>query len=235
MSRIKIMSKISNNTENKGQFRPLAESDKLKGNLGNDQENGAIDQNNPFVLMKKMLFSSLGKIPTGLVLILVAAMLLSILSGLVLKYAANPDKRYKDIGVTLSANPDINPDVKLLQGVWVTSNDQYAMSLSITRDKYEWIVKSISYGSTRFFSRGIIKTQGDIIVLEQRNDMGYPLDRDRLWVTYLPMSVKNMNARFDVSKKKMVWIVPQSQLKNLQQPILRIFSNLEEKPLVWSK
>ncbi len=193
------------------------------------------EQANPFLTMGGMLTSSLGKLPTGLVAIFLGAVLLSIFAGVGMKYAEKAQKNQPVSIIRLTPSSDAQTSSALLQGVWVNSDEEYAMGLSIVGNKYEWIVSLSGHSGARFFSRGVLQVVGDVLVLETRDDMGYPFDKDKRWIDYLPVSMKNLNIRYDVAKRKMVWTVPQSEFDRVKGPVSKVVRGSVEKPIIWTR
>ncbi len=171
----------------------------------------------------------------GLVAILLGAALFAIFAGVGMGYAKK-EKRDQPVSMmSLTPSPDVQMTESFLQGVWVHSQEEYATSLSIIGDKFEWIVSLSAYSGTRFFSRGVVHTEGDVLVLETRDDMGYPFDKDKLWIDYLPISMKNLNIRYDVQKGKMAWAIPLSEASRVEGPVASIIKDSADKPIIWSK
>ncbi|HPQ50947.1 MAG: hypothetical protein KDJ26_07490 [Alphaproteobacteria bacterium] len=193
-----------------------------------------LEKDNPFVLMGVMLKSSLGRLPTGLVWVLCLSIGLSLIAGLSMKFARH--SKLENSPSILRLEPSGKKmELAKVQGIWLIQTDEYSMSMNIIGNKYEWIIYLPDKKSVRYFSRGTVTVNSDVMILEQRSDQGYSYDKNKLWIQYLPISMQNINIRFDVEKRRMGWNVSVSETGQLMGPIAGLFRDLAGKNLIWTK
>lgn len=193
------------------------------------------------VMIRKMIAESAGRLPAPLVVIILFALVMSVLAGFLLMGLQSENRgngRYEFLPVRVAADQNA-PAVtdKMLSGVWVSQQGEFVSSLLISGDKFEWMVRWGKDNNTRYYARGSLKTTGDVLVLGQRIDMGRPYDRENPFLSYMPLSLKDINVhvRFDPNAGKMIWTVPISERRRQEAFFLKALPPESEKEMVWIK
>lgn len=191
---------------------------------------------NRFAEMKTMILSSLGRLPTGLVVLLTVAITVAVVSGFVMEIV-KPDKISREFMPLrlerASMVAQVNPNQ--LQGNWIVSTPDYAMSLTFIKDRFEWQVKFSDIDEAQFYARGNFRVAGDVLVLGIRTDLGMPYDQKMPWLKYLPISFKDLNAHIILEGKTMVLDVPKSEQDLIKGQVKRIFLSERGGNLQWTK
>lgn len=196
-----------------------------------DEKTGGI-----FSEMKAMILSSLGRIPAALVIIFVVAVTLSLLAGLFLKVSSRekPEQVFMPLRLEASENaPHIS--LKRLQGQWVSQSPDYAMSFTFIGDRFEWIMRFADLKEAQFYARGNFRIDGDVLVIGQRPDLGQPYDPEQPWLKYIPMAMRDLNARISIDGANLVWSVPTSEQKKIISYPASIFNKNKDGKFVWVK
>ena len=192
---------------------------------------------NPFREMKQMIVDSIGRIPAALVVIFVVAMTIAALSGLMIKVASDRQEQKRVfMPLRLEAAVNFEPiNLKKLQGQWVYQNTDFAMSLAIIGDRFEWIVKFDSIKEAQFYARGNYRIDGNVIILGQRPDLGKPYDQSQPWIKFMPIAMKDVNAYIEMNGKDMVLTIPSSERTNILSHTSDIFQGNTEGKFEWVK
>lgn len=173
------------------------------------------------------------RVPSALWWIVLIAALVAVISGGVVyitkKHASNREEPI----FRLSTNRDVSIGLQLLQGTWLKSTPQYWMYFKIDKDQYEWVVQFSETASLRYFSRGKIKIANDIMVLEQRGDLGFPVDRERLYINYMPITLRTMNVRLSLGNQSMMWEMEPLESRRIKGPVSMIFDPLKIQKILW--
>ncbi|HNQ91485.1 MAG TPA: hypothetical protein PKI93_00975 [Alphaproteobacteria bacterium] len=190
------------------------------------------DPSNPFHLIKVMVGASVGKMPAGLVILLVLALAAASAAGLALKYArGEQDIRKGEVRLAPSAGA---VETVLANGVWAAAHKHYVMSFSIVRDRFEWIVIDNDSPNIRYFARGEWKLDFDVLSLTQRKDMGYASDPDNRQLRFIPIPFDDFEMRLSGEGKKMVWSIPESEYSRIEGLLGELFDNAPQTDIVWS-
>ncbi len=192
---------------------------------------------NPFREMKAMIATSIGRIPAALVVIFAVAIAIAALSGLFLKISTE-NRLPQNVFMPLRLEVDSNTqpiDLKKLQGQWIYQNMDYAMSLAIIGDRFEWIVKFGSIKEAQFYARGNYRIDGNVIILGQRPDLGKPYDESKPWIKFLPMAMKDVNAYIAMNGKDIVLTIPSSEQAKILSHTADIFNGNKYGRFEWVK
>lgn len=184
-----------------------------------------------------MLAASVGKMPAFLVVILALATTAALSSGLLLQIAASK-KAAQSVFMPQRLESSENApavDIKQLKGRWVVQSPNYAMTLTFVGDRFEWIVKFANIRDMQFYARGNYRIEGDVMILGQRPDLGKPYDPEQPWLKYMPIAMKDLNTKFTLESKKMMWIVPQSEQEKILSHTAGIFNTPKRGDLMWVK
>lgn len=179
---------------------------------------------NRFSEMKGLLLQSVGRIPAGLVILLAMAVSLAAISGLMMA-VLKPDRITREFLPLRIESVSVAPqiDKQALQGSWVISTTEYAMSISFINDRFEWLLKFSDIPDAQYFARGNYRIAGDVIILGVRTDFGVPYNEAQPWVKYLPLSLRDLNTYVILAEKRMVWDVPTSEQALINGQGARIF------------
>ena len=165
---------------------------------------------------KSMLLASVGKLPTSLVVILLASLMMAALTGMFMQLTKPKVGAAEFLPLRLEAvEPALPVDMKQLQGNWIYQSANYAMSITFIGDRYEWIVVFGDVPEAQFYSRGNYKIVGDVMILGVRPDLGTPRDPQKPWMKYLPIAIKNLNTKITLDNKQLKWIVPLSEQRKV--------------------
>jgi hypothetical protein len=191
-------------------------------------------QNVLFTEMKTMIAQSVGRIPTGIVVILLISLVMAVGSGLALKIMTPEKSANQFLPLRLDVSSPIPAiDTKKISGTWIYQTPDYAMSFSFIGDRFEWLVKFADTSDTQFYARGNYRLEGDVLILGVRADLGKPYDPKRPWTKYLPMAMRNLNVKATRDGNKLVWIVPPSEQENIISHTSRIFENNADGKFIW--
>jgi hypothetical protein len=187
-----------------------------------------------FSRMRRMLTGALHNLPTPLVLILIASLLVTVLTGLSVKFMVRtPSDPFMPQRVSADASrPNLDPVA--IEGNWTAIINGKAMTLRMEKQTFEWVVKSDNNDFDRVFARGNFRTVGNVLILGQRQDLGRPLSTlEQGMLTFLPMGLQNLNVKAEENGRLMVWILPSSERRRLSPDIRKFFPTDDGKPLTW--
>ncbi len=199
---------------------------------------------NPLVTMANMAKSvfggTVGRLPTPLVIIATVSLLAAVLVGLGLQMATrkeplpvNDPVRFLPLRLEVDPARQISPEA--VNGIWVTPKGELSMTIRFNNGMFEWIIQPPNSQYQRNFIRGNYRVEGDVLILAQRPDMGKPVVPAGQVLDYLPISMKNINARMQIGSQMMLWTVPEGEVK-LQNPVFtQILPASEAKKLAWVK
>lgn len=218
--------------------------EKLCGGLSGAQEPPTVNimkkekgpTDNIFLNAKAMLLSSVGRLPTALVVILLISSTMAALTGVLLVLNKPAQRSTEFMPLRLEATEDamsVNP--KDLQGTWTYQTPQYAMTLTFVGDRFEWIIFVGDIPTAQFFARGNYKLVGDVMVLGIRPDLGMPYDSAQPWMKYIPIGMKDVNVRFSHTKKTLIWDVPPAEQARIVAEASSIFFDHKDGHFEWSK
>lgn len=189
-----------------------------------------------FANAKSMILSSVGRLPTALVVILLVSMAMAAMTGLVLQFNRAPDHVFEFMPLRLTPTPDSIPiDNPKIQGNWVYQTADYAMVLTFIGDRFEWIIQFGDIQEAQFFARGNFRIDGDVMILGIRPDLGTPVDPSKPWIKFMPMSMRDINTKVTFEGKKMIWDVPASEQKRIIAQSGQIFVGHEDGYFEWIK
>lgn len=189
-----------------------------------------------FANAKSMILSSVGRLPTALVVILLVSMAMAATTGLVLQFNRTSGHVIEFMPLRLIPTPDsVAIDNRKIQGNWVYQTADYAMVLTFIGDRFEWIIRLADVQEAQFFARGNFRIEGDVMVLGIRPDLGIPFDPSKPWVKFMPMSMRDINTKVTFDGKKIIWDVPASEQKRIIAQSGRIFIGHEDGHIEWTK
>lgn len=170
--------------------------------------------------------------PAPLVIILAVAATLAILVGVVLHIASTP-RSVDFLPTRLQANTQVTIDADRMAGFWAYQDKNIDMTLQLRNGGFEWLIAAPQNPYARYYTRGSYRVDGDVLILQQREDFGAPIDLQRLDVKYLPTTLKNINLRVVLDNSKMQWFAEGDEVRllPLQLRDLPQFAH----PFTWSK
>lgn len=196
----------------------------------------ALPENHPWLMVKKMVRESLGKLPTSLVLVFVVSLAAAVLASVLLTLAEPAPRAYEYLPLRLQPHSEAAVfSAKRLQGTWTARVEKYSMSLQFEDSMFEWIVEEDNESKLRYFARGNFKLDQGVLVLAQRPDMGKPYNpRDR-YIAYLPLSLRNINVYPTLQKEGLSFLIPEEERERLAPQFLRFLPPAAGQPLLWTK
>lgn len=193
-------------------------------------------QENIFANAKSMLLSSVGRLPTALVVILLVSLTMAALTGVVLQLNKTSDQTIEFMPLRLTPTPDAIPvDNRKIQGSWVYQTPEYAMILTLVGDRFEWIIQFKEIREAQFFARGNFRVVGDVMILGVRSDLGVPFDVTKPWIKYMPISMRDFNTKFSLEGKQIIWNAPVSEQRKIIAHSGEIFIGHEDGRFEWTK
>ena len=191
---------------------------------------------NIFINAKAMLLSSIGRLPTSLVVLLLLSSAMAALTGVLLVVHKAPSRHNEFMELRLAASENASTvNSKDLQGTWIYQTPTYAMSLTLIGDRFEWMIALGTITDAQFYARGNYRIVGDVMVLGIRPDLGTPYDPSRPWLKYLLIGMKDINARFSLSSNKLVWDVPSAEQATIVGESASIFTDRQDGHFEWVK
>ena len=180
---------------------------------------------------KSMILSSVGRLPTALVVILLVSMAMAAMTGLVLQFShiSEQGTTFMPLRLTPAPNP-IPIDSRKIQGNWVYQSANYAMVITFIGDRFEWIIRLGDVQEAQFFARGNFRIEGDVSPA-----LGKPVDPSKPWLKFMPISMKDINTRIKFEGQKIIWDVPASEQKKIIAQSGRIFIDHEDGHIEWTK
>lgn len=185
--------------------------------------------------MGRLISGSLGRIPAGLVIITVLAITLSLVAGAALQYAKEKASTYDPLLTRIKPGTEQTIDAKQFEGEWVTNHNGVAMSWQVVGNRFEWSMRRKSEKLIVYFCRGNWRLVNDVMIIEQRADMGYPEDPDNLNIRYIPIPMKNMQFYVHPKGNKVQWVIPASEYAQISGGLFRFFGSDSTTVLDWSK
>lgn len=200
---------------------------------------------NPFVMMSRMLSQifgkSVGRLPAPLVIILVVSLAAAVLAGLALRAIDKPEVKLTPIEklLTLRLTPDEDAapiNQAALEGVWVTPKGQVSMTIRFTNQGlFEWLIQPPESKYLRQYIRGSYRTEGNVLILGQRSDLGKPEPLREEIMEYLSLNIKNLNTTVEMTPKLMIWQTPDTELARQNEVFINLLKASGNKPLAWVK
>lgn len=176
-----------------------------------------IPRENPFMAISKMVKTSVGRLPGHLVVIFGVALAVTILCGVVLQMAENKAREesvYLPERLISQANQPVLTEAQL-RGIWVYQAGKYIMTLKIGGGVFELISRYTDDPVSRYFVRGGYKTNGNVLILQERKDLGTPIDPEHLEYQFYPMAMGNINLYAQSNGQIMNWATPSKELRRL--------------------
>jgi len=186
------------------------------------------------------------KIPQPLILLLLISLVSSLLVGGLMAIARNQQITAKESVVLQRLEPspfyasyDQEELKAYFKGVWDSQTDKFVMSIRMEGEKYEWIVAPERSPGVRHFARGEFRIDGDILVLEKKENLGYSFDEQKRWIRYMPIPFDNINIRYSLEKRNMIWAFSEDELARIKGVTGELISKSkdteENSIIVWKK
>lgn len=216
-------------------FRPFFMGLQIVCFLMTDKEPAKISEprykrENPFRALGRLIKASAGKIPAHLVIIFVVALVVATIFGFVLRFSDAPqpgDYLVKRVKAEAS-QPALTEAV--LRGIWAYQLGDEIFTLKMGSGAFEIVMRYPGAPSIRYFIRGGYRIEGNVLILQQRKDLGSPLDMENLQVKYYPMEFAALNLYASVNGRILSWRVPQSENGRLSRSDLDAQSLLRASP-----
>lgn len=198
-----------------------------------DEKPVPLPRENPFRAMTRLLKSSLGKLPAHLVIIFFSSLAVTALFGIVLRVSEiQGGKNSAYLAERLSPKEDAAPlNESLLSGTWVSEMGDYIVTLRLANGTFEIISRYKPSPFSRYFIRGGYRSEGNVLILQERKDLGTPIDREHLEYKFYPLSIKTINLYAQTNGQVMVWETPRGERNRLSNPepiVAQIFGERAE-------
>ena len=175
-----------------------------------------LPRENPFKAMAAMIRASAGRLPGHLIVIFIAALSITILCGVALKLAGGQEGRAGEL--SLRIKPETDKPVltePALRGIWIAQNGESVLTLRVGSGIFEIIYRDLGNDLTRYFMRGSYRFEGNVLILQQRKEMGSPYDPANLQLQFYPLEVGGLNLYVDLLQAGMAWRIPNSEMGRL--------------------
>ena len=209
-----------------------------KIDIPENHEKGTVElpRENPFRAMMLLLGQSVGKLPAHLVILFVAALVAAVAAGIFIRVeSAGRDAgngylvRRLDID---ASQPQINPQA--LRGIWAIETPNFIATLKIGKDSFEYLAREKNTALNRFFIRGGYRTEGDLLIMQSRTDLGSPLDPQHLEYRYAPIAFRDINIHVSLKDGTMVWNTPEKEKTRIFVPD-PAWKEALDSPMPWVK
>lgn len=197
---------------------------------------GRPDNENPFFLMRELLLKSLGRIPAGLTVLIISSLFVASVTGIFMQLTYVEPKPFEFLEQRLQPQEGaapINPYV--LEGTWVYQTADFAMSISMKNQAFEWLVRMSDEPTAVIYARGSYKIVGDVLILGLRGDMGRPFDKIVQSNTYIEMAMQNINLHATVGRTDMTWTIPVAEQIDVNTNIMHIFDKKTPAVFQWTR
>lgn len=189
-----------------------------------------------FARAKYMLVTSVGKLPTALVVIMLIALAMAAVTGLTLQLNKSAARSTEFMPQRLSPSDGaVELEARQLKGSWIYQTADYAMAVTFIDDRFEWMILFKDIPEAQFFARGNYRIVGDVMILGVRPDLGSPYDSARTWMKYMPIAMKDLNTKISIQNKKLIWDVPSSEQRKMLSQSSRIFVGHTDGHIEWTK
>lgn len=178
-------------------------------------ETDPLPRENPFKSIWQLTKSSAGRLPGHLVVLFIIALAIALICGVALKFSEN---QIVSRDLPLRLKPDEKKPAlsqAALRGVWVAQKNTSVLTLRIGGDRFELVARINGTPYTRYFLRGSYRIEGNILILQQRKEMGTPFDPSNLQVEYYPLNLQNINIDAGFSPTGMAWAIPAPEMRRL--------------------
>lgn len=181
----------------------------------------------------------LRNIPAPLVIILMTAIVLPILAGLYLEFTPR-GQQAPFLALRIKPDSTVQIDPKALPGTWIVQESDVSMALKMSDNLFEWQANRKGFNNSRFFARGSYRVEGDVLIMQQRDDMGAPYDERFPRLKWLPLAFEDINIRLTQSKNSvglptMIWTVPPSEESLTPHEFFILWRDGEIKTMTWVK
>lgn len=162
----------------------------------------------------------MGRLPAHLVIVFFAALTLTVLCGLFLKFQESQASK-NNVYLSERLTPDkakraLNEND--LRGVWVMGAENTLATLRLQNGIFELTARYKTDEFTRYFIRGGYRIDGNVIIMQERQDLGTPLDPAHFEYKFYPLSVKNINFYAEINGSVMIWQTPGHEQSRLDTP-----------------
>ncbi len=168
--------------------------------------------------LSSAMYRAVERIPAPMLVILTVAAVLAFAAGIFLKFAPAPPQNGNFPAARLMASNGAVADerrlTEVLTGTWGYQSKTLSMGIKLSGPQggqlFEWVLVRGDLGGARFYARGSYRIQGDVLILQQRDDMGAPRDPGKFSMKYLPMAFENVNLRVSAPENgtAMTWTLP---------------------------
>ncbi len=186
--------------------------------------------------MRGLFLKSVGHIPAGLTILIIASLFMASVTGIFLQLTKVEPKPYVFLEQRLQpyeGGAPINPYI--IEGTWVYQTAEFAMSISMKNQKFEWLVRMSDEPNTILYARGDYRIVGNILILGLRGDMGRPFDKMVLKNSYIEMSMRDMNIYATADKTSMTWTIPPAEQQGINTNIMYIFDKKTQAVYQWTR
>lgn len=181
---------------------------------------------NPFMTLGRLFKSSAGKLPAHLVIIFVVALVFATICGFILRFSEAPGAGEYLVKRVQAEQDQPTLTETALRGIWAFQQADQIFTLKMGAGVFEMIMRYPAQPSVRYFVRGGYRFEGNILILQQRKDLGSPLDMNNLQVKYYPMEFTAINLYAAVNGRNLSLRLPRGETGRLSRSDLDIQSLL---------
>ena len=175
-----------------------------------------LPRENPFRAMAQMMRSSAGRLPGHLVVLFAIALSVTILCGVAMKIASSQGENTS--ALALRIKPEEGKPVlteAAMRGVWIAQSGESVLTLRVGNGIFEIIYRELDNDLTRYFLRGSYRLEGNVLILQQRKEMGSPYDPANLQLQFYPLEVGSLNLYVDLLQTGMTWRIPNNEMGSI--------------------
>jgi hypothetical protein len=199
------------------------------------KKNGKVTElarDNPFRGIASGLRASIEKLPGPMVIIIVVALSIAITLGIVMKISTALNKEAKYLPLTISVDED-KPAISPIQlrGTWLYDDDVQSMSIRFGVDVFEITQMRKGEKYVRYYVRGGYRTEGNVLILQVREDLGAPFEPTRMELRFIPLEFDKLNVRVELTDKIMLWRIPPSERAKFDQSLQDDFPLTDKNPM----
>lgn len=181
-----------------------------------------IPRENPFRAISRMFHSSVGRLPGHLVVIFCISLVLAVMAGVVLKLAETGEDKPQNYLVQRLEVDQTKPVLaeEALRGVWVHEQVSEAGGVMTTIRIGSGVFELMSWDkrnvTVRTFIRGGYRINGNVLILQQRKELGTPLDVNHPDYRFYPLEFEALNLYAQSDGRVMTWQTPAHEKKRLR-------------------
>lgn len=192
----------------------------------------ALPREKPFQDIVSGIKNSVARLPGPMMVILIGALSIAIGLGIVMKIATewNNKAEYLPLRISVDSNkPAVTAEQ--LRGTWLYDDDIQTMTMRFGTDVFELMQLRKGENYVRYYVRGGYRTEGDVLILQVRKDLGAPFEPMRQDMTFIPLEFDKMNVRIELANRIMLWTIPSSERAKFAESLMDDFPLTDKHPM----